>query len=212
MYDASQFPELPIERLSVVGEAAPALTAKQAQRISRRVTARRFATLQQHNAAVEQLAPLPGPGESLHGVISGSYSGWSLATACIELLRPATVDQMVVATLGFNRANCDSLLQLVDAGAVRSVLLLVSDYFRSSDRTIFADIRRDLEARGQRVAIARSHAKLILLATTDGRHITIETSANLRSSQNWEQFVINDDAELLAFHRGWIELISEGAP
>lgn len=211
MQDLDQLiPTLPTDRLAVV-DVVPEITVKQARRITRRVASRRFATLRQHQTALQHLDPLPRPGESLHGVTSGAYSAWSLATAIIELLRPAIVEQMTVATLGFNRQNADSLCQLLDAGAVRHVLLLVSDYFRSSDRTIFADIRRDLQARGQRVAIARSHAKLLLFQAGD-KSIVLETSANLRSSVNWEQFCIADDPALLAFHRTWIEdLISEEA-
>jgi hypothetical protein len=202
-------PALPTEGLTVL-DAPPPKTPKQQRRIALRIDARRFARLQQHQRAVDVLRPLPQPGEAVHGVTDGSFSGWMLASAIVELLQPA-VDVLTICTLGFNRENARDLCGLLDSGAVRSCLLLVSDYFRSSDRTIFADIRRDLEARGHRVAIARSHAKLLLFEAGE-RQIVLETSANLRSSMNWEQFVISDDQQLLAFHRGWIkDLISEGS-
>ncbi len=185
-----------------------AATAKAARRLARRIERRRFVRLGQHCAAVAHLAPLPGPGEIVHGVTDGRFSGWSLATAAIELLGQP-VDELTVSTLGYNRQSLDSLVELLDAGTVRSVLLNVSNYFRHSDREIFARIRHELESRGQRVAVTRSHAKLILLRTAD-RSIVVETSANLRSSMNWEQFVISDDAALLNFHREWIlELFEE---
>jgi hypothetical protein len=178
-----------------------------ARRHARRVERRRFVRMEQHAAAVEHLRPLPGRGESIHGLMNGSYSGWSLATAVIELLG-VPVDELIVSTLGFNRQNCRSLVALLDSGAVGSLLLNVSNYFRHS-RSIFGDIRRELESRGQRIAVTRSHAKLLLFRARQ-RAIVIETSANLRSSQNWEQFVISDDAELLRFHRRWIlDLIRE---
>jgi len=190
-------------------KALPALSpasrtdAKAARRLARRIERRRFVRLEQHLAAVAHLAPLPEPGEILHGVMDGRFSGWSLATAVIELLAEP-IDELVISTLGFNKANADSLVALLDAGTVRSVLLNVSNYFRHSDREIFGRIRHELESRGQRVGITRSHAKLLLLKTAR-RHIVIETSANLRSSQNWEQFAISDDAELFAFHKAWLE-------
>ena len=191
-------------------DSQPRAERKAALRHVRRVASRRFVRLQQRRRAVEALDPLPGPAEALHGVCDGSYSGWSFAEAIVTLL--AEPVEMIVGTLGFNRPNCDSLCQLLDSGKVTSVLLLlVSDYFRSSDRTIFADCSRELESRGQRVAIARSHAKLIMLRTAS-RSIVCETSANLRSSQNWEQFTIADDAELYDFHAEWIhDLTTEAA-
>jgi hypothetical protein len=184
--------------------------AKAAVRQTRRIAAKRFATLQQHKAALVDLRPLPGTGEAIHGVMSGTYSAWSLATAIVELL-DVPVDELVISTLGFNRPNANALCELLDAGKVRSALLNVSDYFRSSDRTIFADIKRDLEARGQRVLITRSHAKLLLFSVSDGRRLVVETSANLRSSQNWEQYAVFHDAELLQFHRDWITALAESS-
>ena len=88
---------------------------------------------------------------------------------------------------------------------------MVSDYFKSSDRTIFADCRRKLESRGQRVLVCRSHAKLLLFSAADGRQLVVETSANLRSSQNHEQFSIIADAELLDFHRSWLAELTEAS-
>jgi hypothetical protein len=193
--DVAALPVLP-------GTPASTAEAKAHRRHLRRVERRRFERMTQHGQAVAHLDPLPGPDESLHGVISGSYSGWSIATAIVDLLA-VPVYELVISTLGFNRQNLDSLVTMLDAGTVRSVLLNVSNYFRHSDREIFADCRRTLESRGHRVAVTRSHAKLLLLRAGE-RHIVVETSANLRSSKNWEQFVISDDAELFDFHRQWI--------
>jgi len=187
-----------------------AARAKAARRLTRRVTRRRYLRFSQHAKAVEQLRPLPKRGESVHGVIPGTFSGWSLVTAAAELAAEP-VEQLILCTLGFNRANCESLVELLDAGTVRRVLLNVSDYFRHSDRTIFAEIQAALEERGQRVVVTRSHAKLFLLQTAK-RHLVIEASVNLRSSQSWEQFVLSDDAQLFAFHRDWIESLAPEAP
>jgi hypothetical protein len=186
---------------------APAREPRAARRMVREVAQRRFVRLTHQQQAVEALRPLPGPGASVHGITMGAFPGWFLCTAAIELLAEP-ITEMIVGTLGFGRQNCGDLLALIDAGTVRRATLLVSDYFRHSDRDIFADIRRELEARGQTVSIGRSHAKLILLRTTT-RSIVIETSSNLRSSMNHEQFVLSDDAALFDFHAGWIRQLIE---
>lgn len=141
----------------------------------RQVSHRKFTKLDQRRHAIEHLQALPGPGESLHLALDGTFAAWHLAEAIVELLA-VPVDQLLIGTLGFNRPNCDALCELLDSGKVRAATLIVSDYFRSSDRTIFADCQRDLERRGQRVLICRSHAKLLLFDA--GAHqIVVETSA-----------------------------------
>lgn len=168
---------------------------------------RRFARLEQRGRAIDALRPLPGPGETLHLAMDGSYSAWALVTAMVEILAEP-IERLTISTLGFNRDNADDLLALLDAGAVRAALLNVSTYFRSSDRDVFDDVKRAMVARGQRVMVTRSHAKLVL-ARTATRSIVVEMSANLRSSQNWEQATICDSAEVLGFHEGWIARLRE---
>lgn len=174
-------------------------------RSHRKVTAthrRRLAILDGKGRAAAIMDPLPTPGECLHLAISATYSGWAVAAAIAGLI-PDPIDHLTISTLGFNRENADDLIAWLDAGRVRAATLNVSTYFRSSDRDIFESIKRDMTARGQTVMVTRSHAKLLLF-DAGPRAIVCETSANLRSSQNWEQATIFDDRELLEFHRAWI--------
>ncbi len=173
----------------------------------RQVARRRFTRLEQRGNAIEHIGTLPGPRESLHMALDGRFAAWHLGEAIIELLA-MPIAELWVCTLGFNRDNCNSLCTMLDARKVRSATLIVSDYFRSSDRTIFEDCRQELETRGQRIVITRSHAKLLLFDASP-RQIVVETSANLRSSQNWEQATICDDAALLSFHRSWLRDLVE---
>jgi hypothetical protein len=67
-----------------------------------------------------------------------------------------------------------------------------------------------LHRRGHSIAAIRCHAKILLMELTDGRHIVVESSANLRSCRNIEQFTMTDDHDLLLFHRGWmLELLKD---
>ena len=193
-------PELPTADLRVVD--APQTPTKAERRRLRRVASRRFARLTARASAKQVLAPLPVSGESLHLVMDGNFSGWSLCEAAIELLGEP-VERLVICTLGFNSENAASLCDYLDRGVVKSVLLTVSHYFRHSDRSIFDRVRGELEGRGQTVVIARCHAKLVL-AKTSKRNLVIESSANLRSSQNYEQATVADDPALLNFHEEWI--------
>lgn len=200
-----KFPDAASAFPSIGGDAPK--VARKALRLTERTVKRRMERMSQRRSAREHLYPLPVPCETLHLAMDGRYSAWHLVTAALDLLgcRGARV---VISTLGFNRENADDLIGLIDDGTIASAVLNVSTYFRSSDRDIFDHIRREMTARGQRVMVTRSHAKLVLIDAPP-RSIVIEMSANLRSSQNWEQATVSDSAELLEFHRAWIADLHE---
>ena len=112
-----------------------------------------------------------------------------------------------IATLGFSRKNIEAMTQLVDAGQIMRVRLLCSHYISSTSKVIYQTAVTSFEARPERMEFlsVRTHAKLLLLAFEDGRRITVESSANLRSCKNIEQATIHGDPALYAFHRGWID-------
>src|SRR5262249_22365135 len=110
-----------------------------------------------------------------------------------------------IATLSFSKRNVTELAGLLDAGAVRKVDLLTSDFQKEHDEDILAVALAELSVkRKQRDAAARSHCKLICIALEDGRRYTIEGSANLRTSRNQEQMCLSRGAELHAWYDAWL--------
>jgi hypothetical protein len=154
--------------------------------------------------AYKHLDHLPGPGESLHGVISGKYALFEIIPALIEKTG-RKIDDLTIATLSFNKANAADLLGLLDDGHVRRVGLLISYYFKSTSRPIYDTLVPQLRERGQRVLAMRTHAKIILAKLDDGTCYVAESSANLRSSVNVEQFVLTRCPDLYRFHFDWLE-------
>lgn len=192
---------------STIGARAVGPIAAVTLRMATRIAKQRLVRLEHRVLATEHIRPLPEVGEAVHVVMNGYYSAWAIAGAIASLI-PEPIDHMLVSTLGFHRENANDMIAMVDAGKVRSALLNVSTYFRSSDRDVFDFMKRAFVSRGQRVKVTRSHAKLMLFKT-GSRSIVVEMSANLRSSQNWEQATIFNSAELLDFHRAWIDELHE---
>jgi hypothetical protein len=159
--------------------------------------------------AAQQLQALPAEGESLHCVMRGNYHAWDLVPAVLRLAAPAVIDYLAVATLGFNRSNAAELLELIDAGRVARCDFICSCYFRSTSADEFGFLASGLQARGQRIAALRSHAKIVLFAMSDGAYYAIESSANLRSCHNVEQFSMTRDRALFDFHREWMGSLLE---
>lgn len=197
-----------------------ALLAKPAQReeaplppsqaIRQRVTRRRFYDLSQIENAVRFIDRLPEQDETIHAVMGGDFDGWSLIPA-IRRLSGEPITELIVCTLGFNAANNQHLCRMIDSGDVERVTVLCSVYFKAADADTFNAARERLEQRGQRLFSARNHAKVIL-AETAGAHYCVESSANLRSCRNVEQFTLTQSKAVFDFHKTWIERLTTETP
>jgi hypothetical protein len=167
-------------------------------------TRRLFVDYRSNPDAYRHLDPLPQEGETLHGVISGKYALYELIPALLERTGQK-IKSLYIATLSFNKQNAADILALYDHGHVQKISLLISYYYKSTSREIYDLLVPPLRDRGQRVLAIRNHAKLLMAEMDDGTRYTTESSANLRSSVNIEQFAMTRGADLYDFHQGWIE-------
>jgi hypothetical protein len=141
--------------------------------------------------------------------MTGNFDGFDLLPAMLDHARPAFIEDLHLATLGFNHANAARLLELMDAGAVRRCMMIVSLYYEADPKEADTcyQLAQELPARGDWYCATRSHAKIIAARFTDGRCFVIESSANLRTCHNLEQFTITQDRGLFTFHREWMESV-----
>ncbi len=121
------------------------------------------------------------------------------------------VKEITLSTLSMNQDNVDSLKNLIDAGYIEKLNLIVSDYFYSheiSNLIKYAYEKLDHEDRFQ-LAVCRTHTKIYQMETEGGKFIVMHGSANLRSSDNLEQFVIEDSKEIYDFNQFYFKNILE---
>jgi hypothetical protein len=155
--------------------------------------------------AVKLIAPLPAPGETVHAIMGGDFHAWDLVPAIHGLLGCA-IAEIYITTLGFNHGNNRNLCDMLEQGAIGRAFVLCSEYFRDADRDVYDEAERQLEARGAKLRAVRNHSKIICIAPAGRRdRYTLESSANLRSCNNVEQFALTNDPGLHNFHRGWIK-------
>lgn len=111
---------------------------------------------------------------------------------------------MTISTLSMDQNNVDSLKNLFDGDYLEELNLIVSDYFYSHERSsLIPYIYKELDVDNKfQLAVAGSHTKICLMHFEDGRKVVIHGSANLRSSSNIEQFVIEVNEGLYDF---WLE-------
>jgi hypothetical protein len=165
-----------------------------------RAVARRTAMLAEAGAV---LNVVPAEGESLHAVMTGRYDLMHLISALMDRL--GIVEAARVATLSYNGRNLAEMLSLLDSGKLKTLTLLCSSFFRDHNKQLWEETLSEFRERGQKAAAARSHAKVVTLAVSDGTRYALEGSANLRTNSNREQFALFRDPALHDFHATWID-------
>ena len=152
----------------------------------------------------------PQKGERYFVIVNGSFFFGDFIEA---LLVEHTIyaKEVTISTLGMCQNNVDSLYLLLAEKYVNKLNLLVSGYFYSHERHDLVPYiyeKLDIGNRFQ-FAVAHTHCKMCLIETYDGRHIVIHGSANLRSSGNIEQFVIEESKDLYDFNKEYQDRIIE---
>lgn len=158
---------------------------------------------------------LPAPGETTHCILRGDFV---LADLLPYLLDGYVCDHLRIATLTMSVENAKLLRKLRDSGQVGRLTMVISHYFQQVNKsTIYHDIRGVLDEVAT-FTVMRSHAKVICIArrrpeeATACDWLTIEGSANLRSSDNLEQMTIFNDEEVHAHHAEWIDYVRDNPP
>ena len=113
------------------------------------------------------------------------------------------VKELTISTLSYSQDNIDSLINLVNANYINKINLIVSDYFFAHERKKLIKYTYDnlADICDLQLASAGTHCKICQFETAGGKHIVIHGSANLRSSGNIEQFVIEDNKDIYDFNQ-----------
>jgi hypothetical protein len=155
--------------------------------------------------AVEHLAVMPAAGEALHFLVGDRVNLWQIVPALLQRFAPQPIAELWVSTLSYGSATAAELLELVDAGRIVRVHLLVSVMFSAKNRALFEELVPPLVRRGHRAAAMRTHAKILAIRFAGGDRLVIESSSNLRGCSCAEQVTVINDAGLYDFHRTWID-------
>jgi hypothetical protein len=155
--------------------------------------------------AAEMVPHLPGPGESLHTLLTG-YFDFALVLTCVLRFRPVPCEHARIATLSFGGKNVQEMAGWLDSGIVHRLTLLCSYFMEKACPDEYrAAVAELVERRRQIVGSARCHAKVITLAFADGLRLVFEGSAHLRTNRNMENLCVISDPELHDWHAQWID-------
>ena len=116
-------------------------------------------------------------------------------------------ERLVLSTLSMSQNNIDSLKTLMLLGYVDKLDIVISTFFYGMERHLLMPYiyqELDFDDRLQ-VAVAAVHTKVLLFKSDGGKHVTINGSANLRSSMNIETFSIEENKDTYDFHLDYHE-------
>ena len=136
-------------------------------------------------------------------IIDGSFIFGDFIEAFIYE-RAMKVKELTLSTLSMSQENIDSFYNLMQNGYIEKLNIIVSDFFYSHERHNLVKYmydKLDFENRFQ-LSVCRTHTKICMFETemNGGRKYVIHGSANLRSSDNIEQFMIEENSELYDFN------------
>lgn len=153
--------------------------------------------------ADELVRNFPELGGSTHALLSGEFVMGSIIDR-VRLIH-GEPRAIWVATLSLGTVNIETLVSAAQAGV--QVTVLLSHFFESKEKEVYAAIARQLMPAGVKIYIGRLHTKIILFDYPECP-FTVTGSANLRSSNNLEQADIFAGPELFIFHRQWMKEVA----
>lgn len=172
-----------------------------------------YRPIKSHNIKYENAAKLAKQlrlekNERANVIVPGSFIFGDFIEAFI-VEHNAKVKKMIITTLSLSQDNIDSLANLIDGGFVDDMSLIISHYFFANERNVLIPYTYQMLDRENKfqLAVAGTHTKTCIFETTGGRFIVMHGSANLRSSQNLEQFTIEENEELYRFYEDYQERI-----
>lgn len=155
-------------------------------------------------------------GERVYCVVSGSFIFGDFIENFISY-NNFKIKELTVCTLSMSKNNIDSLKNLLVWGCVEKLNLIVSGYFYSHEikvtelnpEPLIPYIYKELDSNDNnfQLAIADTHMKVTQFVTENGNKCIMHGSANLRSSQNIEQFVIEQSNEIYDFNQSIFDKI-----
>lgn len=137
----------------------------------------------------------------LYSFLNGSFYAGDLIEAFIYD-NNLKVEELTISTLSMNQNTIDSLSGLIKTGYIEKLNIIISSYFYSHEKwRLIKYMYKHLDHNNSfQLAVARTHCKITLLELENKQKWIMHGSANLRSSGNIEQIMIEENKELYDFN------------
>lgn len=121
------------------------------------------------------------------------------------------IKELTISTLALSQNNVDSLKNILLFTEVEKLNLIVSRYFYGHEiKKLIPYIYKELDFDNRfQLGICDNHSKIAQFETVKGAKVVIYGSANMRASQNIEQFTVEENKEIYDFNKSYFDLILE---
>lgn len=137
----------------------------------------------------------------IYAIIDGNFIFFDLVWEIIKKYG-VKLEKLSISTLSLSDDNVNALSVLIEEGYIKKLDLIVSDYFYSHEKNnLVKYIYEQLDQTDDcfQFASASTHTKIITFVTEKGTKFVIHGSANLRSSSNLEQILIEQSDAVYDF-------------
>lgn len=159
-----------------------------------------------------------GFGEAFYAMVSGNFIFGDFLEAFVYH-NNLSIKEMHVSTLGLSANNVQSLLSFLETYqshgvGVKKLTLHISDYFFGHERKkggLIQYIYQELDKPefDFQLVVCRTHIKKTIFETEKGGKIVMFGSANMKSSDNLENFMIEENPELYDLSYDFFRKITE---
>jgi hypothetical protein len=151
-------------------------------------------------------------GKTIYALVGGAFIFGDVIEALLTELNKGKKEERITAklhitTLSLSVENVHSFRNLVEWGYCTELNLLISNGFYSTNRVFVYDMIELFEKYNAKVAIADVHTKIIIIELSNGITYHIFGSANLRSSDCLENFLMSTNREMIGFDMEWMKNI-----
>jgi hypothetical protein len=139
-------------------------------------------------------------GEQVHVIVNGNFIFGDFIEALL-VDKNVKCQNMYISTLSLSQNNIDSLAGLLEDDYIGTLTMMISNYFYSHERNELIPYMLKALDQGDKydLIVARNHTKVVLMEIGTMK-IVMTGSANLRSSNSIEQFVIQESPELYEWY------------
>lgn len=136
----------------------------------------------------------------LFAIVDGSFVFGDFILAFLHY-HDIKAERIDVSTLSMSMHNIVGFKTFMDKGYIQNINFLIGYYFFAHERTkLVKEMYKQLDFDNRfQLAVCRNHTKIVTLKTDRGNKIVMHGSANLRSSDNLEQFSLSFDSETYDF-------------
>lgn len=123
------------------------------------------------------------------------------------------VEELHIISLSITHETIEALIALIENGWVKKINLILSGYFIRTEKIKHTHTIEILEKNVSDnfvVSVLNTHQKITLMRLKDGTKICMHGSANMKGSQNWEQFCIENNDDLYDFNLEMIKYTQNG--